>query len=217
MHINAAWLTICIETHCWTANQKCLSALLDLLRANQWLFYKQIQEHNAGKCFIVSFPSLCLNDTPLFLLLLSDIRISCLHIPWYLFVVDQCNVSSPIIIDRSLDLCNQAYRSGFITDPTAFWSFNCLEVFIYLSIYLSLYWPDLNLVLRWIGSWSEPDQRRCVRQREKKKERERERKTDREKKREGKRERKRELERDPHCFCLVISTQTRRKRKMTEK
>ena len=44
--------------------------------ANQVLFYKQNQEHNANiptKCLIVSFPSLCLNDTPLFLQLLRDI------------------------------------------------------------------------------------------------------------------------------------------------
>ena len=56
---------------------KVLSALLNpAICANQVLFYKQNQEHNANiptKCLIVSFPSLCLNYTPLFLQLLHDI------------------------------------------------------------------------------------------------------------------------------------------------
>ena len=68
MYINAVYLTIGVETHCVTANQKGLSALPDLFRGNQSLFSKQNQEHNENiiptKRFIVSFPSLCLNDTP---------------------------------------------------------------------------------------------------------------------------------------------------------
>ena len=63
-------------------------------------------------------------------------------------------------------------------EPAVFESDNCLEV---LNIYLSLFrLARLILVLRWIGTQSEPHQRRCV---------------------PPERERERERERDPHCFC----------------
>ena len=44
-------------------------------------------------------------------------------------------------------------------EPAAFGSYDCLEVFIYLSFFML---ARLILVLRWIGSESKPHQKRCV-------------------------------------------------------
>ena len=67
MYINAVLRKIRFETHCWTTNQKGSSVLPDLLRVNQWLFYKWDQENNTNiiptKCFVVFF-LLCGNGTP---------------------------------------------------------------------------------------------------------------------------------------------------------
>ena len=70
MYINAVQRSIRVKTHCWAANQKGLSVLPNPLHANQWLFYKLNQARNVSIiptiCFIISFSSLCFNDTPLF-------------------------------------------------------------------------------------------------------------------------------------------------------
>ena len=83
---------------------------------------------------------------------------------------------------RSLDLVLEP-------EPAAFGSYNCLEVFIYLSLFML---ARLTLVLRWIGSQYEPNQGRCVT-------------PEREREREGGRERERERERS----SLVLSTKDR--------
>ena len=111
--------TISVETHCWTANQKELSALPDPLHANQWLFYKRNQENNANitptKRSIVSCSSLCQWHSLIFGHRLLIFYGSCLHITCHLFnhrlqfqYWDQFNVFSPTISGRSLDMCYQA-------------------------------------------------------------------------------------------------------------
>ena len=99
-------------------------------------------------------------------------HVNCLHIPLYLFnhrfqfqyadkfkCVNQFKVFSPIITDGPCICVIRPRDLVLELETAAFGSYNCLAVFIHLSLFML---ARLILFLRWIGSQSEPHQGRCV-------------------------------------------------------